>query len=230
MTELPLLIVDVQRGGPSTGCPPRPSRPTCCGDVRPATEESPVAVLAASSPSDCFEVAIRGRRADLPPPVILLSDGCDRKRLRGLADPGPRTRRSASNVCRGRGGFAALVTRRPWPVSSPSGYAGPGAPHRRPGESRRHRRDLVRSQPRPHGPLAAGQDRWHRVPDLEVDDPWRRRVLLLGWGLVRAGPSARPAAGPTPGVKIAARQLRLNPFPPTSARCCGATRRWWCRR
>ncbi len=77
MTELPLLIVDVQRGGPSTGLPTKTEQADLLQAMFGRNGESPVAVLAASSPSDCFEVAIEAARIALTyrTPVILLSDG-----------------------------------------------------------------------------------------------------------------------------------------------------------
>ena len=65
MTELPLLIVDVQRGGPSTGLPTKTEQADLLQAMFGRNGESPVAVLAASSPSDCFEVAIEAARIAL---------------------------------------------------------------------------------------------------------------------------------------------------------------------
>src|SRR6201998_4321756 len=77
MTELPLLVIDVQRGGPSTGLPTNTEQADLLQALYGRTGESPVAVLAARSPSYCFEVAIEAVRIALTyrTPVILLSDG-----------------------------------------------------------------------------------------------------------------------------------------------------------
>ncbi len=77
MTELPLLVIDVQRGGPSTGLPTKTEQSDLLQALFGRNGESPVAVLAAKSPSDCFEVAIEAARIALTyrTPVILLSDG-----------------------------------------------------------------------------------------------------------------------------------------------------------
>ena len=77
MTELPLLVIDVQRGGPSTGLPTKTEQADLLQALYGRNGESPVAVLAARSPSDCFEVAIEAVRIALTyrTPVILLSDG-----------------------------------------------------------------------------------------------------------------------------------------------------------
>src|SRR5206468_6845170 len=65
MTELPLIVVDVQRGGPSTGLPTKTEQADLLQALYGRNGESPVAVLAARSPSDCFEVAIEAVRIAL---------------------------------------------------------------------------------------------------------------------------------------------------------------------
>lgn len=77
MTELPLVIVDVQRGGPSTGLPTKTEQADLLQAVWGRNGEAPVAVVAASTPSDCFYMAIEASRLALKymSPVILLTDG-----------------------------------------------------------------------------------------------------------------------------------------------------------
>ena len=77
MTELPLLIVDVQRGGPSTGLPTKTEQADLLQAMFGRNGESPVAVLAPRSPSDCFDVAVEAARIAVKyrTPVIILSDG-----------------------------------------------------------------------------------------------------------------------------------------------------------
>ena len=233
MTELPLLIVDVQRGGPSTGLPTKTEQADLLQAMFGRNGESPVAVLAASSPSDCFEVAIEAARIALTyrTPVILLSDGCDRQRLRALAHPRRRQLRSRSRPHFAKAGedFApyARDPRDPGPPVRHPGYAGPGAPHRRHGIGQRHRQHLLR--PANHDlmvRLRQAKIDGIEVPDLEVDDPTGdAELLLLGWGSSSYGPIGeacrRPDAGasrsPTPSCATSIRSR------PTSARCCGAT-------
>jgi 2-oxoglutarate ferredoxin oxidoreductase subunit alpha len=75
--ELPLLVIDIQRGGPSTGLPTKTEAADLLQALYGRHGESPVPVLAARSPSHCFEVAIEAARIALTwrTPVILLSDG-----------------------------------------------------------------------------------------------------------------------------------------------------------
>ncbi len=77
MTELPLVIVDVQRGGPSTGLPTKTEQSDLMQALYGRNGEAPVVVLAASTPSDCFDYAFEAGRIALEhmTPVILLTDG-----------------------------------------------------------------------------------------------------------------------------------------------------------
>jgi 2-oxoglutarate ferredoxin oxidoreductase subunit alpha len=77
MMEMPLVVVDVQRGGPSTGLPTKTEQADLMQALYGRNGESPVAVLAPRSPSDCFEIAVEAARIALTyrTPVIILSDG-----------------------------------------------------------------------------------------------------------------------------------------------------------
>ncbi len=77
MTELPLVIVNVQRGGPSTGLPTKPEQSDLLQAIHGRHGESPVVVLAASSPGDCFYYAFESAKITLEhmTPVILLTNG-----------------------------------------------------------------------------------------------------------------------------------------------------------
>ncbi|MFP4041312.1 MAG: 2-oxoacid:acceptor oxidoreductase subunit alpha [Bacteroidota bacterium] len=77
MTELPIVIVDVQRGGPSTGLPTKPEQSDLMQALYGRNGESPVVVFAASSPSNCFHYAFHAAKVALEHmvPVILLTDG-----------------------------------------------------------------------------------------------------------------------------------------------------------
>jgi len=77
MLELPLIICNIQRGGPSTGLPTKTEQADLLQAVYGRNGEAPIPVVAASSPSDCFETAIEAARIAIEhmTPVILLSDG-----------------------------------------------------------------------------------------------------------------------------------------------------------
>jgi 2-oxoglutarate ferredoxin oxidoreductase subunit alpha len=77
MTELPLVIVDVQRGGPSTGLPTKTEQSDLVQALYGRNGEAPVAIVAASTPSNCFDWAFTASKIALEhmTPVILLTDG-----------------------------------------------------------------------------------------------------------------------------------------------------------
>ena len=77
MTELPLVIIDVQRGGPSTGLPTKTEQSDLLQAMFGRNGDSPLVVLAPQSPADCFEIAIEGARIAMQHmvPVVILSDG-----------------------------------------------------------------------------------------------------------------------------------------------------------
>ena len=77
MAELPLVIIDVQRGGPSTGLPTKTEQTDLLQALYGRNGESPVVVVAASTPTDCFDMAFQAAKIALEhmTPVILLTDG-----------------------------------------------------------------------------------------------------------------------------------------------------------
>ena len=76
MAELPLVVIDVQRGGPSTGLPPKTEQTDLLQALYGRNGESPLAVVAAASPADCFDMAFEAARiaVEHTTPVILLTD------------------------------------------------------------------------------------------------------------------------------------------------------------
>ena len=77
MTELPMVIIDVQRGGPSTGLPTKTEQADLNQVLYGRNSESPLCVLAACTPADCFDMAIEAFRiaTEYMTPVVLLTDG-----------------------------------------------------------------------------------------------------------------------------------------------------------
>ena len=103
--ELPLVIIDVQRAGPSTGMPTKPEQADLLMVLFGRNGESPVPVLAASTPGECFYAAIEAARVALTyrTPVYLLSRRVPRERRRAVADPRHRRARADRRRVR-RGG------------------------------------------------------------------------------------------------------------------------------
>ena len=228
--ELPLIIVDVQRGGPSTGLPTKTEQADLLQVMFGRNGEAPVPVIAAQSASDCFTMALEAARiaTTYRTPVFLLSDGYlangSEPWLIPSVDslPDLRVRRSRHRRADRRGRRAGRLLAVPagsgdaGPAVGDPGHAGPGAPDRRHREEGRLRRHLLRpGQPRPHGAHPGRQGRRHRVPLLEVDDPTGdAEVLVLGWGST-FGPITGAVRGlREEGVKVAQAHLRyLNPMP-----------------
>ncbi len=77
MLEIPLIIIDIQRGGPSTGLPTKTEQSDLMQAYYGRNGESPIPIISASMPSDCFDVAYEAVRIAVQhmTPVILLSDG-----------------------------------------------------------------------------------------------------------------------------------------------------------
>ena len=134
MTELPLIVIDVQRGGPSTGLPTKTEQADLLQVLYGRNGESPVAVLAPRSPSDCFDVAVEAVRIAVTyhTPVIILSDGAIANGSEPWRDSGrqhlPRRSSTPSPNPASRSSRTP-ATRRPWPASSRC-PARPGLEHR----------------------------------------------------------------------------------------------------
>ena len=229
--ELPLIVVDVQRGGPSTGLPTKTEQADLLHALYGRHGEAPLPILAPKTPSDCFAIAIEADRIAVKyrTPVIVLSDGylangAEPWRLPDLDALEPIDPAFAVGAePRRRRGQPVLLALHPrprdaGPAVGAAGAARPRAPHRRPREGRRQRQRLLRGrQPRAHGPPAARQDRRHR----------RRHPARRGERRVRRRPAAarqlgldlRRRAGGREGVrargmKAAHVHLRhLNPLP-----------------
>ncbi|WUI27288.1 2-oxoacid:acceptor oxidoreductase subunit alpha [Mycobacterium sp. NBC_00419] len=221
MTELPLLVIDVQRGGPSTGLPTKTEQSDLLQAMFGRNGESPVAVLAARSPSDCFEVAIEAARIALTyrTPVILLSDGAIANGSEPWRIPDVGDFASIDpNFATAAEDFAPY-NRDPETLARQFAIPGtPGLEHRIGGLESANGSGNISYEPANHDLMVRlrqakidGID----VPDLEVDDPsGDAELLLLGWGssFGPIGEACRRAR--RRGIKVAHAQLRyLNPFP-----------------
>jgi 2-oxoglutarate ferredoxin oxidoreductase subunit alpha len=147
MTELPLVIVNSQRGGPSTGLPTKTEQSDLYQAVYGRNGDAPMPVIAARSPGDAFDCAIEACRIAVQymTPVMLLTDGY----IANAAEPWKVPDPASFDAVPGRPSLrrrtaptapAALQARRKGraPVDQ-AGHAGPDAPHRRHREGDRHR-------------------------------------------------------------------------------------------
>jgi 2-oxoglutarate ferredoxin oxidoreductase subunit alpha len=222
--ELPLVVVDIQRAGPSTGMPTKTEAADLLMALYGRHGESPVPVVAACTPSDCFEAAIEAVRIAVThrTPVILLSDtflanSSEPWKLPdvdGLPEIDPRF---ASEPNDGEHFMPYLRDERlarPWAVPGT-----PGLRHRIGGLEKEDVSGNISYQPENHDHmtrLRAERIARVEVPDVVVDDPdGDASLLVLGWGSsYGAIEGAARRLRREQGLKLATAQVRhLNPLP-----------------
>jgi 2-oxoglutarate ferredoxin oxidoreductase subunit alpha len=228
MTELPLVVIDVQRGGPSTGLPTKTEQADLLQAMFGRNGESPVPIVAPLSPADCFDAAIEAARIALTyrTPVMLLSDGAiangSEPWLVPNVDDLPDLRvdfATEPNAEDGSGEFWPYVRD---PETLARAWAIPGTPglqHRIGGLEKADKTGHISYEPENHEKMVRlrqakvdGID----VPDLIVDDPsgGKARVLALGWGSTYGPIGAACRRVRKEGLPIAQAHLRhLNPLP-----------------
>ncbi len=230
MTELPLVVVDVQRAGPSTGMPTKTEQADLLQAIFGRNGESPVPVLAPQSPADCFDTAIEACRIAIRyrTPVLVLSDGY----VANGAEPWPVPDLStipatdpafetAPNATKESGEPTHFPYRRD-PQTLARAWAIPGTAglEHRLGGIEKSESGGISYDPDNHDRMVriraakvAGIVR--DIPDLEVDDPsGAARVLLLGWGSTYGPVRAAVQGIRAQGYDIARAHLRhLNPMP-----------------
>lgn len=221
MTELPLLIIDVQRGGPSTGLPTKTEQADLLQALFGRNGESPVAILAPKSPSDCFDIAVEASRiaVDYHTPVIILSDGAVANGSEPWQIPDISTYPPIEHTFAKSGEPFAPYARDPETLARQFAVPGtPGLEHRIGGLEAANGSGNISYEPKNHDLMVRLRQEkiaGITVPDLEVDDPnGDAELLMLGWGSSYGpiGEACRRAR--RKGIKVAQAHLRhLNPFP-----------------
>ena len=228
--ELPLLIIDVQRGGPSTGLPTKTEQADLLHAMYGRHGESPLPIVAAKTPSHCFEATVEAVRLAVKyrTPVILLSDGylangTEPWRLPDMADmpeidPGFATEANHTEPD-GTEVFWPYVRNeetlaRPW---APPGLA--GLEHRIGGLEKAdgsgnvsydgaNHEQMTRLRAAKIAGIAAD------IPPTDVDDEDGAEVLVVGWGSTYGAIAAGVQRVRARGHKVAqAHLVHLNPFP-----------------
>jgi 2-oxoglutarate ferredoxin oxidoreductase subunit alpha len=224
--ELPLVVCDIQRAGPSTGMPTKPEQGDLLMVLFGRNSESPVPVVAALSPSDCFHAAIEACRIALKyrTPVYLLSDAY----LANGSEPWllpdvstlPDISTSFATEPNFEGTFLPYLRdeqtlARPWAVPGT-----PGLEHRIGGLEKADRTGNVSYDPDNHDLMTRLRAQKVAgiaadIPLLEVDDPdGDASVLVLGWGGTYGPIAAACRRVRDGGRSVAHAHLRhLNPFP-----------------
>jgi 2-oxoglutarate ferredoxin oxidoreductase subunit alpha len=221
MTELPLVIIDVQRGGPSTGLPTKTEQADLLQAMFGRNGESPVAVLAPCSPSDCFGTAIEAARIALTyrTPVFVLSDGAIANGSEPWRIPDVGAFDPIDTAVAQPGEDFAPYARDPLTLARQFAVPGTaGLEHRIGGLEKANGSGDISYHGDNHDlmvRLRQAKVDGIAVPDLAVDDPTGdAELLLLGWGssFGPIGEACRRAR--RRGIKVAHAQLRhLNPLP-----------------
>jgi 2-oxoglutarate ferredoxin oxidoreductase subunit alpha len=224
--ELPLVIIDVQRAGPSTGMPTKPEQADLLMVLYGRNSESPVPVIAAATPGDCFDCAIEAVRIALKyrTPVYLLSDaylanGAEPwpiPDLDGIPDLDPKflTQPPEDGVFLPYARDAETLAR-PWAIPGT-----PGLEHRIGGLEKQDGTGNVSYDPDNHDRMVRLRAQKVAgiaadIPELDVDDPeGDAKLLVLSWGGTYGPVAAGVRRARNEGGAVAHAHLRyLNPFP-----------------
>lgn len=222
-TELPLIVCDIQRGGPSTGLPTKTEQADLLAALYGRHGESPIAILAPSSPADCFTIALEAVRIALKymTPVMILSDGYLANGAEPWAIPAVADLPEIPVEFRTdpTGYYPYLrdpdTLSRPWVVPGT-----PGLEHRIGGLESEYLTGNISYAPANHEQMVRlrakkialiAQD----IPPTEVRGPEKGAVLLLGWGSTYGAIRTAAEQLQASGKAVAHAHLRyLNPLPP----------------
>jgi 2-oxoglutarate ferredoxin oxidoreductase subunit alpha len=222
--ELPLLILDIQRAGPSTGMPTKPEQADLLTVLYGRNSESPVPVVAAATPAQCFDAAIEAARIAIKyrTPVFLLSDaylanGSEPWLLPDLSDL-PDISAAFATQPNFDGQFMPYL-RDPATLARPWAIPGtPGLAHRIGGLEKADVTGNVSYDPDNHDRMTRLRTRKVAgiaadIPELEVDDDGAN-LLVLSWGGTYGPVAAGVRRIRKDGGQVAHAHLKhLNPFP-----------------
>ncbi len=223
MTELPLVIVDVQRGGPSTGLPTKTEQADLLQAVYGRNGECPLCVIAARSPADCFDMAIWAVRiaTRFMVPVILLTDGYIANGAEPwiLPDPSKFEKITINHPTKTENGHFRPYDRdemlaRPWAVPGT-----PGLEHRIGGLEKENGAGHISYDPANHQLMIDLRARKVAniakiIPPLEVFGPAEGDLLVLGWGGTYGALYSAVERARAMGYSVSHAHLQfLNPLP-----------------
>jgi 2-oxoglutarate ferredoxin oxidoreductase subunit alpha len=229
--ELPLVICDIQRGGPSTGLPTKTEQADLLQAMFGRNGEAPVPIVAPRSPADCFDAALEACRIALTyrTPVFLLSDGYLANgsepwrvpRVEDLPELRVEFATEVNHVAADGAQTFWPYLRDPETLARPWAVPGtPGLEHRIGGIEKADGSGEISYDPDNHDLMvrtrAAKVERIAAsAPPLLVDDPdGHAEVLVLGWGSTFGPVSAAVRAARAQGAHVAQAHLRhLNPLP-----------------
>ncbi|MFE5921445.1 2-oxoacid:acceptor oxidoreductase subunit alpha [Streptomyces sp. NPDC056468] len=226
--ELPLLVIDIQRGGPSTGLPTKTEQADLLQAMFGRNGEAPIPIVAPCTPADCFDAALEAARIALTyrTPVMLLSDGYLANgsepwripELEELPDLTVQFAQGPNHTLEDGSEVFWPYKRDPQTLARPWAIPGtPGLEHRIGGIEKEDGTGNISYAPANHDFMVRTRQAkidGIEVPDLEVDDPHEAKTLVLGWGSTYGPITAAVRRLRTAGESIAQAHLRhLNPFP-----------------
>ncbi|MFJ5515536.1 2-oxoacid:acceptor oxidoreductase subunit alpha [Streptomyces griseoluteus] len=226
--ELPLLVIDIQRGGPSTGLPTKTEQADLLQAMYGRNGEAPVPVVAPRTPADCFDAALEAARIAVTyrTPVFLLSDGYLANGsepwripdLDELPDLQVRFAQGPNHTLEDGTEVFWPYKRDPRTLARPWAVPGtPGLEHRIGGIEKQDGTGNISYDPANHDLMVRTRQAkidGIEVPDIEVDDPDGAPTLVLGWGSTYGPITAAVRRLRAAGESIAQAHLRhLNPFP-----------------
>ncbi|MCX6161694.1 MAG: 2-oxoacid:acceptor oxidoreductase subunit alpha [Ignavibacteriae bacterium] len=225
IAELPLVIIDVQRGGPSTGLPTKTEQSDLLQAVYGRNGECPVPVLAAATPADCFAMTVEAVRIAIKymTPVILLTDGYIGNgsepwkvvKLSELPDIKAEFRTNPE-------GFHPYIRNeflaRPWVIPGT-----PGLEHRIGGLEKQNIYGNISYDPDNHEYMVKIREEKVKkisedIPELEIHGDKTGKLLVLGWGSTYGAIASAVENQHAKGNKVSFAHLRyLNPMPRNTA-------------
>jgi 2-oxoglutarate ferredoxin oxidoreductase subunit alpha len=222
MTELPVVIIDVQRGGPSTGLPTKTEQADLLQCMYGRNGESPVAIVAPATPGDCFTMAIEAVRiaTKYMVPTFYLSDGYLANGSEPWEIPAIESLpKMEINFRTDAEGFFPYsrddeTLARPWAIPGT-----PGLEHRIGGIEKQHITGNVNYDPDNHDFMCRLRaEKVERIandiPPLEVFGEPKGKVLVLGWGGTHGAITTAVEQLQEQGQSVSSAHLRyLNPFP-----------------
>jgi 2-oxoglutarate/2-oxoacid ferredoxin oxidoreductase subunit alpha len=235
MTELPMVVVDVQRGGPSTGLPTKTEQSDLLLNLYGRSGDSPLPIVAAKSPSDCFNMAYEASRLALKymTPVVLLTDGYIANGSEPWLIPDPETLPAINlnRVTKAAGEFLPYE-RNPETLARPWAKPGtPGLEHRIGGLEKAQQTGKISYDPDNHDAMT--RERAAKVAGIAKDIPAQvvegdpsADLLVVSWGGTYGAVSTAVSDCNSNGIKVAHAHVQyLNPFPANLGQILGSYKR-----
>ncbi|MEA3288177.1 MAG: 2-oxoacid:acceptor oxidoreductase subunit alpha [Candidatus Marinimicrobia bacterium] len=225
ITELPLVIINVQRGGPSTGMPTKMEQSDLFQAVLGRNSDAPIPVIAAQDPADCFDCAFEAARVALKymTPVIVLSDGYLGQGSGPWQIPDPKDLPEIKVThpdpsARGEDGFMPYARdeneARPWAIPGTKGLE-----HRIGGLEKENLTGMVSQDPENHQLMTDIRARkvqkiTQEIPALEICGDSKGDLLVIGWGSTHGSIHVAVERARKAGRSVSHIHLRwVSPYP-----------------